>query len=584
MNLSNILPLTESTPYIEELINQGRYLEARIKVNEVKNHSEDLRLTQLHALALSKSGTPEAGRDILEPLLASHPENSETAGILGSIYKELFKKNQQTTFALQSRDTYLENFTKTNNYYTGINAASMSAILMQTRKSREIAAAVITIIHPDTTDFWELATLGEAWLLNKNKDKSLDYYVKARKSAGTDWGKITSVYHQLWLLNHYVAVAKDVLKMFQPPNIVAFTGHMIDAHDRSTPRFPEALSADVKQAIKNTIRTQHAQIGYSSLACGGDILFAEAMEESGGEVNLFLPFAEKDFIETSIAFAGQEWIDRFHRLVEKFPPTYITKDAYNGNDDFFQFLSTIVFGLAVLRSSLQHTEPSLITVLSTIDLKRKRGGTRDAMRLWPYPTKIININPDEFPASISHQQHAGPAAPSKNFIKDPDQPILFMLYTELDHLPTMVGNKIVTALKTAIALTGLTPNTFASNGGKILLGFDSYNYLLECLPSIFQAAHAARADQQIRVGLHCGSLVLKKVENEMKSATGKEVEFLKTIYTLTPAGACCASDYFSSILALETKKYGLGYMGMIADEEKLSRTIYRVHDTNKKYF
>ncbi len=574
----------ETTTQIEELINQGRYLEARIKLSDAKQAKDDLRLNQLYALALSKSGTPEAGRDVLEPLLISHPENSETAGILGSIYKELFKKNQQTSFALQSRDTYLENFTKTNSYYTGINAASMSAILMQTRKSREIAAEVISLLDPDTKDFWEQATLGEAWLLNKNKNKSLVYYVKARKSAGTDWGKITSVYHQLWLLNHYVAISRDVLKMFQPPNIVAFTGHMVDAADRSIPRFPVALVPDIKQSIKNTIRTQHAQIGYSSIACGGDILFAEAMEEAGGEVNLFLPFAAKDFIETSIAFAGQEWIDRFNRLIEKFPPTYITKDPFNGNDEFFQYLSTIVFGLAVLRGSLQHTEPALITVLSAVDLKRKRGGTRDAMRLWPYPSKIININPDDFQTPAAPTQYSYAVTPVKVYPKDPNQPILYMLYTELGHLAPVVFKKILDSMNTAIETTGLTPVTFEHNDGKILLGFDSYTYLLECLPSIFKTVKSVEKTDLIRVSLHCGSVVLTPPGEGLKVATGDEVKFLKKIYSLTPDGACVASDYFSSIIALEIKKYELSYMGMVPDEKQATRTIYRVNDLVRKYF
>ncbi len=569
---------------IEELINQGRYLEARVKSNAALKEHQDLRLNQLYALALSKSGTPEAGRDVLEPLLQAHPENSETAGILGSIYKELFKKNQQTSFAQQSRDTYLNNFTKTKNYYTGINAACMSAILMQTSKSKTIAQEVIDIINPNTNNFWELATLGEAWLLTKNKEKSLEYYVKARKSAGTDWGKITSVYHQLWLLNHYVAVAKDVVKMFQPPNIVAFTGHMIDAANRPIPRFPESLVPEIKQSIKNSIRTQNAQIGYSSLACGGDILFAEAMEEAGGEVNLFLPFAEKDFLATSIEFAGPEWVNRYKRLVEKFPPTFITKDPYNGNDDFFQYLSTIVFGLAVLRGSLQHTEPSLITVLSSVDLKRKRGGTRDAMRLWPYQTKIVNINPDDFsvPAGVAQSHPIAP--PATTFEKKDDRPILYMLYTELDNLPLVVQKKIMDALTDSITKTGLVPILFNNNDGKVLLGFDSHSYLLECIPSIFKVLQITRQQEEVSVSIHSGSVILELAEEDKKNAHGVEVDFLKTIHSLAPPGSCCASDYFASMIALEPKKYSLTYMGMVLDESNVNRTLYRAHDSVRKYF
>jgi hypothetical protein len=48
-----------------------------------------------------------------------------------------------------------------------------------------------------------MTTLGEANLLIKNKAKSTECYVQARKLACNDWGKVTSVHNQLWLLNHF---------------------------------------------------------------------------------------------------------------------------------------------------------------------------------------------------------------------------------------------------------------------------------------------------------------------------------------------------------------------------------------------
>src|SRR5687768_16158859 len=91
-----------ATEHIEELIAQGRYLEARFLSEKVKIDS-DLKAQQLYGLALSKSGMPEDALQLLEPLYRSNGEDPETAGILGSIYKELFKKNQTTTFAQLSR-------------------------------------------------------------------------------------------------------------------------------------------------------------------------------------------------------------------------------------------------------------------------------------------------------------------------------------------------------------------------------------------------------------------------------------------------------------------------------------------------
>ena len=245
------------------------------------------------------------------------------------------------------------------------------------------------------------ATLGEAHLLTKNRTQSVEFFIKARQLAGTDWGKVTSVYNQLWLLNHYAPVPKEIQKIFSPPAVVAFVGHMIDHPERTVPRFPATIENNVKEAIKGAIKTLNASIGYCSLACGGDILFAEAMQEAGGEVQLFLPFAKDDFVNISVRFAGEQWVERFERLINKFPVTYVTEEQYGGFDDLFSFQSRIIFGAAVLRSASYHQEPTLLTVLSDTDLRRKEGGTRDTVRMWPFADKYINVNPDQFVAPVT---------------------------------------------------------------------------------------------------------------------------------------------------------------------------------------
>ena len=195
----------------------------------------------------------------------------------------------------------------------------------------------------------------------------------------------------------------------------------------------------------------------------------------------------------------------------------------------------------------------------------------------------VNINPDDFktPAETPRDYTV---IPQKVFTKDPDQPILYMLYTELGHLPLVNFKKILESLNIAIGNTGLTPVTFENKEGKLLLGFDSYTYLLECLPAIFKTTKSTIHEDQMRVSLHCGSVTMTPAAGDLKIATGNEINFLKKIYSLTPEGSCCASDYFASILALEINKYELRYMGMVPDENQETRTIYRVNDLIRKYF
>jgi hypothetical protein len=49
-------------------------------------------------------------------------------------------------------------------------------------------------------------------------------------------------------------------------------------------------------------------------ACGGDILFAEECQRRGASVRLMLALPRPDFVSMSVAFAGNDWVRRFHQL------------------------------------------------------------------------------------------------------------------------------------------------------------------------------------------------------------------------------------------------------------------------------
>jgi tetratricopeptide (TPR) repeat protein len=561
--------LAESVNTIEDLINHGRFLEARSKA-QVLAFADDIRAKQLYALSLSKSGAPEAAREYLEPVYKGNPEDVETAGILGSIYKELFKKNQQTAFALLSRDTYLKNFTSTKNYYTGINAASMSAMVMQNVKGKELAREVIALLKPDTTDFWELATLGEAYLLLKDKERSIEYYLKARNTAGTDWGKVTSVHNQLWLLNHYLPVSKDVFRIFAPPEVVAFAGHMIDTANRATPRFPAIIEQKVKDSIKGAIRTLHASIGYCSLACGADILFAEAMAEEGCEVVILLPFNKSDFVTTSIRFAGEEWVRRYEALINRFPVTLVTNDSYGGNDDLFSLLGKAVFGSAVLRSQMYHQEPFLLTVLSEFDLKNKEGGTRDIVKGWPFPQRHTNINPNVMFAAadvIPNETEIGKA----EFIKITDRPVLYMASIGLEGVLVMERERIEKLINSIAENQQFSFKLMEITETSIILALDTEIALMDVIRSIWTSTAPFKPEKPIRIGLHVAPVNIKLTEDD------NNIVSLKAISQFAPVGSLCASFAFASVLALYTKKFQLDYIGVIElPNQREDSSLYRV--------
>lgn len=572
--------MPETIEHIESLISQGRYIEARIKSEDALKTSQELRYKQLYALAVSKSGMPETALAFLEPVYHQFPNDPESAGILGSIYKELFKKNQSNSFAVKSRDTYFQNFSITKSYYTGINAASMTAMAGQASRSREIAAEVVALIENNATnDFWKLATLGEAYVLTKNRAKSTEYFVEARKLAGNDWGKITSVYNQLWLLNNFVPVSGEVMKMFKPPLVVAFIGHMIDHPNRNTPRFPASIETQVKDAILNSLRTSNARIGYCSLACGGDILFAEAMEELGGEINIFLPFAEIDFIEQSVAFAGEDWVNRYKRLIKKFPVTYVTTEPYGGMDDLFSFQNKIICGSAVLRSATHHADPTLLTVLSAIDLKRKQGGTRDAVSLWPFPKNYLNINPDTF---ITEQPtpHAEVHQHAKH--ERLERPVLSIVKVNTESVQAMALSKLLKEIDSKILTESMFFASYQTGENFLLAGFTMEASAVEFVDWVTNSLKSNSPQTFARISVSAGPVLAEAKSGSVnKKISGESVALVNQMDSLATPGTVLVSDHFAAVLALEFKKYTVDYSGVVTTEDGMSRNVYTMKSVGR---
>lgn len=100
-----------------------------------------------------------------------------------------------------------------------------------------------------------------------------------------------------------------------PPNaVVLFSGHMIDAPDRKTPRFPigkEPFAAAAIVDALSSIGVAGGDLAICGGACGGDLLFAEACLAKGMQVELYIPFDEPTFLANSVDFAPGHWHQRY---------------------------------------------------------------------------------------------------------------------------------------------------------------------------------------------------------------------------------------------------------------------------------
>jgi hypothetical protein len=108
-----------------------------------------------------------------------------------------------------------------------------------------------------------------------------------------------------------------------PARVLLFTGHMIDAPGRITPRFPVDKAERARTAIREAVVAERAEgiaFGLAGGACGGDILFHEVCAELGIASRLYLAVPPAVYVTTSVAHGGPDWESRFWDLCARLPP------------------------------------------------------------------------------------------------------------------------------------------------------------------------------------------------------------------------------------------------------------------------
>lgn len=96
--------------------------------------------------------------------------------------------------------------------------------------------------------------------------------------------------------------------------VFLFSGHMVDAPGRLVSRFPaqeQSVAAAAITAKLNELGAGEQDVGICGGACGGDLLFAEALLARGAHLALLLAFEEATFLARSVDFAGGDWRQRF---------------------------------------------------------------------------------------------------------------------------------------------------------------------------------------------------------------------------------------------------------------------------------
>ncbi len=336
-----------------EALGRGDLLKAQDLAGAgLRNDPDSRDLQYIRILALARMGSSRAALDQYRASDLARSAVIEHRALHGRLLKDVAAKapggDRPAAFAAAGH-AYRTVYEESGDPFPGINAASLALLAGDRRGAERIARALLesdSVARPG--DYFAAVTRAEAHLITGDFRAAETWLRTGFELKGGDDGARSSTLRQFRLLlgslPHSGGDSAALLELLRPSPILTYCGHMFRDGCPSEDR----LASSIDQALESL----GAKVGYGSLACGGDILVAEAILRRGGELNVVLPFDDKSFIERSIVPGGEAWLPRFERCREMASSlTYASVSEYVRDRGQFRFGLLLAMGLARLRAS-----------------------------------------------------------------------------------------------------------------------------------------------------------------------------------------------------------------------------------------
>ncbi|MCO4792798.1 MAG: DUF4071 domain-containing protein [Bacteriovoracaceae bacterium] len=567
----------------------------------IEAFGNNVRLKELKGLTLARLGSYEKANNVLYELYHSLGKGSiETLGMLGRTHKDLWlscSEEKDKKYHIQkSREYYLEAYKQEPSVWTGINVAATYAFEGNIEEARRKAAEIknlceIEIIN-GSSDYWLLATMGEANLILKENEEALKFYKSAVEIGKKNIGDINSTRRNARLLFDGLNVPKDIVKKVEHalciPKVVVFTGHMIDSKKRKKPRFPRDKEKAVYNEIYKWLETQGPCVGYCSAAKGADIIFIEAMEALGNKVSVIMPFCREQFFQESVKDEiDPSWEERFWKIINgKHEIIELNRQGTTYSDYYFQYANNIMYGLARIRAQQLDTSLAPLAVWHKEDIG-KTGGSSSFIKKWLELGNEVNII--DLKAVIDEESGEDPFdIVKKEAVKELDyyddykiKGILFadtVNYSQLqDHEFLKFENIVFGIVKDMIDSGNYEIATKNTWGDAIYMVFDKIKdagtfalELNERMGEIDWYESGFSKKMQVRTAVHAGPVhcSFNPVTGQMHF-NGANVCRAARIEPLTPPGQVYTSIEYAALAASEhIKEFQCVYVGQMSMPKK----------------
>lgn len=551
----------------------------------------DVRLRQLMALALARSGATQRANDILTALAAEGHSDEETLGILARTHKDLAEQaSDETERKRQLRlacEGYERAYRATRGYWTGINAATMATLLGDREKGRTLAHEVReqclqeleTTAHTQGDAYWLFATLGEAALILGEYTQAQDWYAKAAAAGSGRYGDLSSTRRNARLLLRYLTGDTSAIERLLPvPRIAVLArsfSQSTDLFDRPPSREAQDL---MRQVIRQRLSERGVLIGYASVESLTGILFLEALLQMDGELHIVLPYDKEEFVaDTLRAETASDYSDRLERLISSAVEVVTASQSKLQETRVAgEYADLILQGLSSLRATQLETELVPVAFCDS-SLKgmgaaariaaewRERGYQAEIIDL-PYPHEAVTSN------SVSGTQlsdaHEDICLASEIMAIMFADTVSFSRLSDgdvrrfVEHFLGGIAELVVRMTEAPVALNTWGDGLFAIFRSVTSAGCFALE-LTELISQTDWAAKGLPSDLSVRIALHAGP-----VWPYTNPVTGKS-DYIGTHVTraarlepATPPGHVYATYGFASIAAVErVREFTCEYVG-----------------------
>ncbi|WP_331087791.1 tetratricopeptide repeat-containing protein [Phenylobacterium sp.] len=534
-----------------------------------RGNTEHQELNYLEVLTLARLGDTQRALRLYDDYGLAEADDADSLSLKARLLKDLaFHSHGEPDHErlIEACELYEAVHERTHSSYPAINAASLALIAGKTDLARCLAEKVAGETAVDRrSGYFSLATLAEALVVLGDVPGARDALSRALEAPDADAGARSTTMLQLQRL----AAARNappgmetLLELVQPPRVAMFCGNIFVGD----PELEERLAAEMTEVISR----ENVGFGYGALAAGSDIIIAEQLLARGAEIHVILPFAEADFLEQSVAPAGESWIARYHACVASAASlTYASSMSFMGGMDQFAYGSKVTMGMARLRARQLHAEAIQLVIVEERGDRTLSGSDITAWRQTGGRSEVVVAPPLTRPVM--------PPPPAEATVERGTYGLMFTDYpgfSKLDErvLPLFWEEVMVRAARTLegygeVIRQGNTwgDAIFAVFGDAATAAAAALD-LCEELGKVDCKRLGVREGTAMRIALHYGTTYSGyDPVTRRTNYYGTEVSKAARIEPVTPSGSVYVTEPFAAVLEMsDDHPFACNYVGKIA--------------------